>query len=245
MEAIFDAIRSVTLSGSMIILVVLALRLVLQKTPRWCLCLLWLLAFLRLILPFSLESPLSLQPQISVPAVQTAPTLPDEPVSAIPPTQIAPDVTIRDDAVTQLALTANKASEPLPLIWAIGACGCLSYALISYVLLKQKVKHSVTVIRRRQTGNRKSATCAAIFVLFRQEKLPSASERPGGASAPTSERVQNLFVKVAAATFTRRCASYFARSMYSPVRVSMRISSPMLQNRGTCRVRPVSMVAGL
>nr|MBR4280655.1 hypothetical protein [Clostridia bacterium] len=34
--------------------------------------------------------------------------------------------------------------------------------------------------RRRQTVNRKSATCAAIFAHFRQEKLPYTSKRPGG-----------------------------------------------------------------
>ena len=46
--------------------------------------------------------------------------------------------------------------------------------------------------RRRQTGNRKSATCAAIFVRFPLESLPYTSERPGGSCSPTSERVQIL-----------------------------------------------------
>ena len=40
-----------------------------------------------------------------------------------------------------------------------------------YFLTVKKVKCSVTVIRRRQTANRKSATCAAIFVLFRRKSF--------------------------------------------------------------------------
>ena len=51
---------------------------------------------------------------------------------------------------------------------------------------------SVKVIRCQQTEDRKSATCAAIFVRFLAESLPYTSERPGGAFAPTSERVQTI-----------------------------------------------------
>ncbi len=74
---------------------------------------------------------------------------------------------------------------------------------------------SVKVIRYRQTVNRKSATCAAIFVRFRKESLPYASERPGGAFAPTSEQVQTIrqnaciLTRASALTWrapcTRRC----------------------------------------
>ena len=37
----------------------------------------------------------------------------------------------------------------------------------------------------------------------------------------------------------------YARFRYSPVRVSIWIISPVLMNSGTCRVNPVSSVAGL
>ena len=74
---------------------------------------------------------------------------------------------------------------------------------------------SVKVIHYRQTVNRKLATCAAIFVRCLTESLPYTSERPRGAFAPTSERVQTIcqneciLTRVLALTWrapcTRRC----------------------------------------
>lgn len=48
------------LRGSMVIAAVMILRLVLQKTPKKFICLLWLLAGLALLMPFTIRSDLSL-----------------------------------------------------------------------------------------------------------------------------------------------------------------------------------------
>lgn len=59
-----------SIHGSVVILAVLLLRLVLWKTPRKYICLLWLLAGIRLLLPIEIRSDLSLQPEFSLPEVQ-------------------------------------------------------------------------------------------------------------------------------------------------------------------------------
>lgn len=62
MDALFRNILTASFHGSIVILAVLLLRLVLKKTPRKYICMLWLLAVLRLLLPFQIQSNLSLQP---------------------------------------------------------------------------------------------------------------------------------------------------------------------------------------
>ena len=52
-----------SLHGSVVILAVLLLRVLLRKTPKKFICLLWLLAGIRLLLPVEIRSDLSLQPQ--------------------------------------------------------------------------------------------------------------------------------------------------------------------------------------
>lgn len=63
MEQLLQNLLTADLHGSIVILAVLLLRLVLRRTPKKYICILWMLAGLRLLLPLPLESKLSLQPQ--------------------------------------------------------------------------------------------------------------------------------------------------------------------------------------
>ena len=63
MAAFFERILQVSLSGSVIVLAVLVLRMLLRNAPRRTMCLLWLLAVLRLLVPFEIQSQWSLQPK--------------------------------------------------------------------------------------------------------------------------------------------------------------------------------------
>lgn len=67
MERFLHGLLTAGFQGSVVILAVLLLRLVLRKTPKKYICLLWLLAGLRLLLPIQIRSDLSLQPNITVP----------------------------------------------------------------------------------------------------------------------------------------------------------------------------------
>ena len=71
MSELFQNVLTASFHGSIVILAVLLLRLVLKKTPKKFLCMLWLLAGIRLLMPFEIRSDLSLQPQMEeVPQIQ-------------------------------------------------------------------------------------------------------------------------------------------------------------------------------
>ena len=69
MNHLLTGLLTASIQGSIVILAVLVLRLVLYRTPKKYICLLWMLAGLRLLLPIPIESSLSLQPSsVTLPA---------------------------------------------------------------------------------------------------------------------------------------------------------------------------------
>ena len=152
MSEIFARYLEAGIFGSVIILLVLVLRLFLRKAPRRILCLLWLLAAVRLLLPFQLESRLSLQPELDHVAVvmgqeQDAPAtnvvLPDELVSA-------PEKEPAYQLQTQPIADAEKQHKNpidtmglLSVIWVSVACSAVIYMIVSYMILKFRVREAV------------------------------------------------------------------------------------------------------
>lgn len=62
MNDIFLKLLNMSLAASWLIVAIVVLRLIVQKMPRWNICLLWGLVAIRLICPFSIESPVGLVP---------------------------------------------------------------------------------------------------------------------------------------------------------------------------------------
>ena len=147
MSGIFLKLLNLSISASWLVLVVLALRLVLKRAPKWVDVLLWGMVALRLMLPFSIESALSLIP--------SAETLSPEVVRFDPAPTITSGVTIIDNAVNP-SLSESFAAAPLasvnPLyvwtylagwVWLIGLAAMLLYALASYLRLRRRVSASI------------------------------------------------------------------------------------------------------
>ena len=147
MSGIFLKLLNLSISASWLVLVVLALRLVLKRAPKWVNVLLWGMVALRLMLPFSIESALSLIP--------SAETLSPEVVRFDPAPTITSGVTIIDNAVNP-SLSESFAAAPLasvnPLyvwtylagwVWLIGLAAMLLYALVSYLRLRRRVSASI------------------------------------------------------------------------------------------------------
>ena len=63
MTEIFLYIVNMSITATILAVVVLLLRLLLKKAPKWISVLLWGLVALRLICPFAVESPFSLMPK--------------------------------------------------------------------------------------------------------------------------------------------------------------------------------------
>ena len=147
MSGIFLKLLNLSISASWLVLVVLALRLVLKRAPKWVNVLLWGMVALRLMLPFSIESALSLIP--------SAETLSREVVRFDPAPTITSGVELIDNAVNP-ALSESFAAAPLasvnPLyvwtylagwVWLIGLAAMLAYALVSYLRLRRRVSASI------------------------------------------------------------------------------------------------------
>ena len=147
MSGIFLKLLNLSISASWLALVVLALRLVLKRAPKWVNVLLWGMVALRLMLPFSIESALSLIP--------SAETLSPEVVRFDPAPTITSGVEFIDNAVNP-SLSESFAAAPLasvnPLyvwtylagwVWLIGLAAMLAYALVSYLRLRRRVSASI------------------------------------------------------------------------------------------------------
>lgn len=170
MNTLFQNILTASFHGSIVILAVMLLRLVLKKTPRKYICLLWLLAGLRLLMPFQIQSDLSLQPsadpvtqvQQQISRSQT-PAAPEDfsPADLDVPAPVQtpealPD--IQTPVTTVISSTPSPAPETapepdtgfdflsvLPWFWLGIACCFGIYSLYTYLTLKLKVREAVRI----------------------------------------------------------------------------------------------------
>ncbi|MGM9589700.1 MAG: M56 family metallopeptidase, partial [Faecousia sp.] len=168
MESLFSNILTASFHGSIVILVVMALRVLLKKAPRKFICFLWVLAGVRLLMPFEIQSSLSLQPMPEVtqvqqwqapeaaPAVEPAPreTFPEVPVerqeAQLPqPTaaQTAQSSSVSSVPVSpaqQVKSTLNW-KKNIPYVW-LGVAACFGiYTVFAYLSLKTKVREAVKI----------------------------------------------------------------------------------------------------
>lgn len=136
------------LYGSLMILFILLLRPLLDKAPRNVLCVLWLLVAVRLLLPFQIESKLSLQPSFESYESVVA-TLPEESDSSPEPAPVVPETT--PAPVEPMPLPENPQGvekvvdyvQILSVIW-FGVAGALVlYAVITYCVLRHRVRFAV------------------------------------------------------------------------------------------------------
>lgn len=165
MKDVFLTVLSMSLAGGILTLIVLALRLILRRAPKWVQLVLWGLVGLRLALPFFPESHLSLMPREasvtrdpvsqelvlpapvqelvphgSLPAASTAPITPGSPAApAAPAAPSAPTAPVR--AKTDWLGIASY-------VWAGGAAAMLIYAAVSFIVLRRRLATAV-----RLSGN--------------------------------------------------------------------------------------------
>lgn len=146
MSEIFLEILNRSIASSWIILAVLVLRLLLKKAPKWIAVLLWAVVAVRLICPFSIESVLSLIP--SAETVSPDIMYQDTPhiTSGIP----VINATVNPYIGAHFGSTPYYSANPLQILipsvawgWLLGVIGMLGYALVSWWLLKRKLKTAV------------------------------------------------------------------------------------------------------
>lgn len=146
MTDLFLKIINMSISAGWLTLVVLFLRLVFKKAPKWVSILLWGIVALRLICPLNFESALSL-----IPSVQTvSPEIMTDWTPEID-TGIAPlDQTVNPVITSSFAPKPWASANPLQILipvganlWILVAICMLLYTAVSYLLLRRKVATAV------------------------------------------------------------------------------------------------------
>lgn len=147
MDLLFVKVLNMSISASWLVLIVLVLRLLLKKAPRWIRVALWALVAVRLVCPVSLESVFSL-----IPSTQT---VPEEIFYLEPPLdnqnttleilQPRPNGEAMDVELDATVSVVQTKSVSWAFIWPTGMAVMVLYALISYLRLKRKVSASIDV----------------------------------------------------------------------------------------------------
>lgn len=146
LKNLFLKLVNMSISASWIVLVVLILRLVLKKAPKWIPVLLWGIVAVRLICPISIESALSL-----IPSTQTIPMnieMAAKPAidSGINAVNSVVNPIISASFTPHPGASANPLQIWIPLaavIWCVGMALMILYTTISYWRLRRSVDTAV------------------------------------------------------------------------------------------------------
>lgn len=151
MEAVFLKLVNMSITASYLVAAVLVLRLILKRSPKWIRVALWGLVGLRLVLPFSFESILSLIPSTeplpqeflyaATPRVQTGIPYVNNMLNPVIAQSLAP-------AELTSANPTQIWSFIFSQLWILGVVIMGLYALISYLIVRRRVRPSIRV-----TGN--------------------------------------------------------------------------------------------
>ena len=144
MKSVFSQIFNMSLTASVVILCVLAVRLLLKKAPKKFAYALWAVVLFRLLCPVSLPSPVSVlevvQPEVTVQtgfATQVhylpAPAAPAAPV--VPSAPLVPSAPVAKP-------TAPSPADIAAWIWAIGAAAMVLVSCLSYLRLKRTLRYA-------------------------------------------------------------------------------------------------------
>ena len=141
----FSNILNISITASWLILVVIGLRLVLKKAPKWVNVALWGIVALRLLMPFSIESSLSLVPSVETVSDQLLQAEPEYShgeahLDIITNPNYGSFVTMDlDDSMDSVQWSMVKMS----LVWYAGIAAMSIYTLMSFIILRRKLRTAV------------------------------------------------------------------------------------------------------
>lgn len=171
MTELFIKIVNMSITASILVLLVLVMRLLFRRAPKWIHVLLWGLVAIRLICPFDMESTLSLMPRSEwieqTPPYQAETVIPDviDPqtiISQFPDTEISTPVMPPPEITVHRGVNLNVI---LPSLWVVGIAGVLVYLLISYLRIYLRIRDAVKFRDNIYTSGKISSPF--VFGLFR------------------------------------------------------------------------------
>lgn len=144
----FVQLLNASITAGWLVLVILVLRLVLRRAPRWIFCLMWAMVAMRLVCPAFLESPYSLVPNPQTVSEEylymESPEYEVETFWDIAENPVLPDVApISLDARADRLQIWDVLATP---VWAAGCAAMLLYALLSTLRLRRRLA-TATLLR--------------------------------------------------------------------------------------------------
>lgn len=157
MRELFTGILSVSISGSLLILLTLAVRLIFKKAPKVFICCLWLIVILRMLIPFQLQTSWTLRPELPVVTAQDTQLFIDaEPVMEDKIPALLPKQTV--EGTYFMVVDYLKIAM---ILWMVGVCVIGIYTLITYLRLKFWVREATL----KEKGVYVSANVETAFLL--------------------------------------------------------------------------------
>ncbi len=156
MDELFVTICNMSITAGWLTLAVILLRFLLKKAPKWIMGVLWSMVAVRLLCPFSVESIFSLLP--------SGETLPQDIVYTQVP-QInsgIPIINHRLNPVIGGSLSPNPGDSVNPMqvimtvaafVWIIGMVALLIYTLVSYLIIRHRVREAVRLPDEKEKGS--------------------------------------------------------------------------------------------
>ena len=153
MDGFLHTLLTMSLTAAIAAGVVMLLRLLLKRVPRWITCLLWAVVLLRMVCPVGFSLPVSLMPETVSSGAYVERVLPQAETPANTP-QAATTTTTAPAATTQTPVTRETVAVTptgpdrdtvLTILWAAGAITCLAWGAVSYLRLRLRIADAILV----------------------------------------------------------------------------------------------------
>ena len=147
MSNLFSQILNMSMTGSIVILLVMLVRVLLKRSPKIFSYALWSVVLFRLLCPVAFTAPVSVlemvEPEIQESSNNTSMVsyLPDNPdlrtdFVTVPMESQPVQQEETAESTEQLCMTPMHAAA---LVWVLGAAGLMIYSVVQYLLLKRKL----------------------------------------------------------------------------------------------------------
>ena len=144
MTAIFERVLNMSLTGSVVIAVVLLARLLLRRAPKIYSYMLWAVVLFRLLCPISLSAGLSVLKPLPVTTSQGLSTVTYRPVEPVIPAsgEIGQEGPKAESAETAKAETGAQAMTLAAAVWLTVGGALAGCSLVQYIVLRRKLREA-------------------------------------------------------------------------------------------------------
>ncbi len=145
MTAIFERVLNMSLTGSIVIAVVLLARLLLRRAPKIYSYMLWAVVLFRLLCPISLSAGLSVLKPLPVTTSQGLSTVTYRPVEPVIPAsgEIGQEAARPEPAETVKTETGAQVMTLAAAVWLTVGGALAGYSLVQYIVLRRKLREAV------------------------------------------------------------------------------------------------------